>query len=94
VRIEAIGGAEGHVRGEDMLLDLRRGLRVFCAHGCVGGAAGYVRDDAAAGRSRSSRLGRADGAIDGLGSDRHARQDTTKLSRRCVWRGMHLATTI
>jgi hypothetical protein len=42
-RSAAIGAAEGHARGEDMLLDLGRGFRVLCAHGCVGGAAGCVR---------------------------------------------------
>lgn len=38
-----------------MLLDLRRGFRVLCAHVAVVGSAGCQRDDAAAGRSRSSQ---------------------------------------
>jgi hypothetical protein len=44
-----------------------------------------LRDDAVAARSRSSRLGRRNGAKHGLGSDRHVRvRDTRKISRRCV----------
>lgn len=39
-RIGAIGGAEGHVRREDMLPDLGRGFRVVGAHGGAGGAGG------------------------------------------------------
>jgi hypothetical protein len=31
----AIGGDNADIRGEDMLLDLGRGFRVLCAHGCV-----------------------------------------------------------
>lgn len=51
----AIGCAEDDVRGEDMLLDLRGGFRVLCAHVAAVGGAGCQRDDAAAGRSRSSQ---------------------------------------
>lgn len=42
-----------------MLLDLRGGFRVLGAHVAAVGGAGWQRDDAAARRSRSSRLGRA-----------------------------------
>jgi hypothetical protein len=84
-RIEGIGVTEVYVRREDVLLHLRRGFRVLCTHGCVGGVTDMLRDDAVAARSRSSRLGRRNDAKHSLGSDRHVRvRDTRKLSRRCV----------
>jgi hypothetical protein len=47
-----------------------------------------LRDDAVAGRSRSSRLGRARSANAGLGSDRHARQRHQKDIATSLLRGM------
>jgi hypothetical protein len=55
--------ARGHSRREDMLLDLRGGLRVLCAHVAAVGGAGCQRDDAAARRSRSDALAGRCGAL-------------------------------
>jgi hypothetical protein len=73
----AIGAAEGDVRGEDMLLDLRGGFRVLCAHVAAVRGAGCQRDDAAAGRSRSSALALAErcGRYDACGQDRRGTLD-------------------